>query len=85
MYRRGLKEHVKDKLIRDGRRIDNLGSLVKVTIDLNDKLYKRALERRYDSKVSGKAGFTLGYDNRNRGFNNNNYNNKPKNKLYYRL
>ncbi|CAA77890.1 putative gag homologue [Cladosporium fulvum T-1 virus] len=81
MYRRGLKEHVKDELMRDGRKIDGLGDLVQVTIDLDDKLYERAMERRYDSKVSGKAGYTPGYDNRNRGFNDN-YN-KPKDKPYY--
>ena len=77
MYRRGLKEHVKDELMRDGRKIDGLRDLVQVTIDLDDKLYERALERRYDSKVSGKAGYTPGYDNRNRGFNNTYDNNKP--------
>ena len=74
MYRRGLKENVKDELMRDGRSIDNLGELVQVTIDLDDKLYERAMERRYDSKMSGRAGYIS--ENRHQGNFNNRFN-KP--------
>ena len=79
MYRRGFKDNVKDKLIRDSRKVDNIGILVKVTIDLDDRLYERALERRYDSKTSRKVGYAPRYNNRR------NYStyDKPKGNNYY--
>ena len=43
--------------MRDRRSINNLGELVKTAINLDDRLYERSLERRYDSKVSRKAGY----------------------------
>ena len=45
MYRKGLKEEVKDELMRDGRAIDNLKELMEVAIDLDDRLYERKIER----------------------------------------
>ena len=54
MFRRGLKDNVKDELMRYRGRIDNLGELVKVAIELDDQLYERSIERRYDSKISRK-------------------------------
>ena len=47
MYRRGLKENVKDELIRIGGEIRTLEELINEVIKVNDKLYKRAIERRY--------------------------------------
>ena len=57
MFRRGLKDNIKDELIRYRGRIDNLGELVKVAIKLDDQLYERSIERRYDSKISRKTGY----------------------------
>jgi hypothetical protein len=57
MFRRGLKDSVKDELMRDGRRIDSLGTLIQVSIDLDDKLYDRAMERKHDFRPRGRGGF----------------------------
>ena len=40
---------MKDELIRYGGVIDNLKQLIKTTIDIDDKLYKRAIEKHYDN------------------------------------
>ena len=37
MYRRGLKDQVKDKLMRSGADITNLGELIKESIEIDDK------------------------------------------------
>ena len=45
MFCRGLKDNVKDELMRDGRRIDSLERLIEAVIDIDDKLYERAMEK----------------------------------------
>lgn len=57
MFRRGLKDSVKDELMRDGRRNDNLDHLIKTAIDLDDKLYERSMEKRHDIRSRGNAGY----------------------------
>ena len=56
MYRRGLKEGVKDELMRYGGQIADMEDLIKASIELDDKLYERAMEKRYDGEPRGKAG-----------------------------
>ena len=36
-YRRGLKKHIKEELLRTGARVENLDNLVKEAISINDK------------------------------------------------
>ena len=48
MYRRSLKENVKDELIRAGIKIESLDDLIRITIEIDDNLYKRSIERRYN-------------------------------------
>ena len=59
IYRRGLKKSVKNELIRYRGIINNLEQLIKTTIDINDKLYKRAIEKYYDS-LYGRIGPYIG-------------------------
>ena len=47
MYRRGLKENVKDELMRSGAEHDTLERLITDAIEIDDKLYERAMERRH--------------------------------------
>lgn len=47
MYRRGLKENVKDELMRSGGEIDNLETLIADAIRIDDMLYERAMEKRH--------------------------------------
>ena len=47
MYHQGLKDNVKDKLIRTKAEITNLEDLVKEAIKLDNKLYKRAIKKRH--------------------------------------
>jgi len=48
MFKRDLKKNVKNELMRSGARFDIIQILVKITIDVDDKLYKRAMKKRYD-------------------------------------
>ena len=50
IYRRGLKNSVKNKLIRTGAKINNIDYLIEKAIDIDDKLYKRSIERRYNNR-----------------------------------
>jgi len=46
MYRRGLKEIVKDELMRYRGDVDTLNALIEASIELDDKLYERSMEKR---------------------------------------
>ena len=48
MFKRDLKKNVKDELMRSDAKFDIIQTLVKVLIDVDDKLYKRAMKKRYD-------------------------------------
>ncbi|KXL46600.1 MAG: hypothetical protein FE78DRAFT_30742 [Acidomyces sp. 'richmondensis'] len=50
MFRRGLKDSVKDELMRDGRTNKDLDELIRTAIDLDNKLYERNIERRHDTR-----------------------------------
>jgi hypothetical protein len=43
MYRRGLKENVKDELMRTGEKIEDLDDLIRATIEIDDNLYERSI------------------------------------------
>ena len=47
MYCRGLKENVKDKLMRSRGEFQTLEQLINKAIKINNKLYKRVIEKRY--------------------------------------
>jgi hypothetical protein len=48
MFRRGLKNNLKDEIMRDGKFISDMFDLIEVVIDFDDKLYERAMKKRYD-------------------------------------
>ena len=48
MYYKGLKHNVKDELVRIGKNeTTNLDTLIKSSINIDDCLYERAIEKRY--------------------------------------
>jgi hypothetical protein len=48
MFRRDLKDNLKDEIMRDGKSISDMFNLIEVAIDLDDKLYERAMKKRYN-------------------------------------
>ena len=54
MYRRELKEQVKDELMRDERTYEILDELIEIFIDFDDKLYERIMKKRYDEEPKGR-------------------------------
>ena len=48
IFRRGLKDHVKDKLTRSGVALKTLRELIKELININNKWYKRSIEKKYN-------------------------------------
>jgi hypothetical protein len=67
IFRRGLKENVKDELIRNSSIIDLLDILIRTAIDIDDKLYKRAIEKKHNFNPRGTFRFNSGIkDNRSR-------------------
>ena len=62
IYRRGLKEQVKDELIRSGTVLESLDELQKEAIRIDNNLFKRAIEKRHNRGVtrSGASGYRFG-------------------------
>ena len=48
MFRRGLKDRVKDEIIRMPKQLTTLKNLVKAAIELDDYLYERIIEQKFD-------------------------------------
>ena len=48
MFRKELKDNVKNKIIRDDKDYENLKKLIEIIINLNDKLYNKAIRKRYN-------------------------------------
>jgi hypothetical protein len=62
MFRYGLKENIKDELIRSSGIINLLDILIGTAIDINDKLYKRAIEKKhrmFDKPTNGVCDYLL--------------------------
>ena len=59
IYRRGLKENVKDELMRSGGVIDTLDGLIEEVIETNDKLFERSIKKRHDGRTSGMGRSTF--------------------------
>ena len=58
MYYRGLKDNVKDELLRYGAAQDTLERLMKAAIEVDDKLYERAIEKRHIGQFRGRSSYT---------------------------
>ncbi len=48
MFRQNLKNNLKNKIIRDNKFINDIFDLIKVVIDLDNKLYKKIIKKRYN-------------------------------------
>ncbi len=48
MFRRNLKNNLKNEIIRDKKRINDMFDFIKVAINFDDKLYKKAMKKKYD-------------------------------------
>ena len=59
MYRRGLKENVKDELMRFGGVIDTLDQLIENAVKIDDKLFERSMEKRHNAGTSGEGRSTF--------------------------
>ena len=48
MFRRGLKDYIKDELTRSSVALETLSELIKKLININDKWYERSIEKKYN-------------------------------------
>ena len=48
MFRRDFKNNLKNEIMRNDKSISDMFDLIEVVIDFDDKLYKRAIKKRYD-------------------------------------
>jgi len=48
MFRRNLKDNLKNEIMRDERIFNDMFDLIEVVIDFNNKLYKKAIKKKYD-------------------------------------
>ena len=54
MYRRELKKQVKNELMRNDRTYETLDEFIEIFIDLDDKLYERAMKKKYNEELKGR-------------------------------
>ena len=59
MYRRSLKDHVKDELTRlsRSRTLTYMNDLIEESIAIDDDWYNRAMEKKYDGGIRGSSNF----------------------------
>ena len=48
MFRQDFKNNFKNKTMRNNKSINNMFDLIEVIIDFDNKLYKRAIKKRYN-------------------------------------
>ncbi len=48
MFRRNLKNNLKNEIIRDEKALSDMFDLIEVVIDFDDKLYERAMKKKYN-------------------------------------
>ncbi len=48
MFRQDLKNNLKNKIMCDEKRINDIFNLIEVVIDFNDKLYEKVMKKKYD-------------------------------------
>ena len=48
MFQQDLKNNLKNEIMRNDKFISDMFDLIEVAIDFDDKLYKRAMKKRYD-------------------------------------
>ncbi len=48
MFRRNLKNNLKNEIMRNNKFISDIFDFIEVVIDFNDKLYKRVMKKQYD-------------------------------------
>ena len=83
MYRKDLKESIKNELIRYDDEIDNLNRLIEASIELDDKLYDKAMKKRnsisherfdiYEEFEESYRTQKSSYDKRNNNYNKDYY------------
>ncbi len=48
MFRRDLKNNLKNEIMRNEKTLSDMFNLIEVIINFDDKLYKRAMKKRYN-------------------------------------
>jgi len=48
MFRRNFKNNLKNKIMRNKKTLNDMFDLIEVVIDFDDKLYKKAIKKRYN-------------------------------------
>lgn len=56
IFKRRFKKKIKDEFIRDDRTYEILTKIIEIAVGLNDKLYERALDDKYDEGFGSNAG-----------------------------
>jgi len=48
MFRRNLKNNLKNKIMRDNKFISDMFNFIKVIINFDNKLYEKVMKKRYN-------------------------------------
>ncbi len=48
MFRQDFKNNLKNEIIRNEKTLNDMFNFIEIVIDFNDKLYKKAMKKRYN-------------------------------------
>ncbi len=48
MFRQNFKNNLKNEIMRDEKTLNDMFNLIEIVIDFNDKLYEKAMKKRYN-------------------------------------
>ncbi len=48
MFRRNLKNNLKNEIMRNEKTFNDMFNLIEIVINFDDKLYKKVIKKRYD-------------------------------------
>ena len=57
MYQHELKDNIKDELMHNRQVINDMNDLTKVIIKIDNKLYEKVMEKKYNGENQRRAGF----------------------------
>lgn len=84
MFKRGLKNNVKNELIRYEKTLENLRKFIEATIDLDDKLYEKIMNKRFTPRIKAKLNFDYNHREKQQ-FKGNTYNSNYQRSMFIKL
>ena len=84
MFKRNLKNNVKNELMRYEETIENFEKLIEAIIDLDDKLYEKVMNKKFTLKIKARLDFDHNHQEKQQ-FKGNTYNLNYRKSMFMKL